>query len=108
MLIAIGNSGDVILRPEAERLLSDKSPLVRGAAVWALSQLMAPEEFVALAVEYADAESDEAVRAEWADARSQKRLDRDKLTMKRFNALWLARRGHASQPRWFSYAFRWV
>ena len=71
VLIAIGNSGDVILRPEAERLLSDESPLVRGAAVWALSQLMAPEEFVALAVEYADAESDEAVRAEWADARSQ-------------------------------------
>ena len=47
------------------------SPLVRGAAVWALSQLMAPEEFVALAVEYADAESDDAVRVEWADACSQ-------------------------------------
>jgi epoxyqueuosine reductase len=68
VLIAIGNSGDVTLAPEAERLLSDESPLVRGAAVWALSQLMAREEFAALVVEYADVESDEAVRAEWADA----------------------------------------
>ena len=36
VLIAIGNSGDRSLAPQAERLLSDASPLVRGAAVWAL------------------------------------------------------------------------
>ena len=39
VLIAIGNSGEGALAREAERLLSDASPLVRGAAVWALAQL---------------------------------------------------------------------
>src|SRR5262245_3053941 len=39
VLIAIGNSGDASLATEAERLLDDASPLVRGAAVWALSRL---------------------------------------------------------------------
>src|SRR6266403_2561816 len=37
VLIAIGNSGDAALALSAERLLSDTSPLVRGAAVWALT-----------------------------------------------------------------------
>jgi epoxyqueuosine reductase len=41
MLIAIGNSVDVTLAPDAKRLLDDLSPLIRGAAVWALSRLMA-------------------------------------------------------------------
>ncbi len=40
VLIAIGNSNDRALAVEAERLLDDESPLVRGAAVWALSQLL--------------------------------------------------------------------
>ena len=39
VLIAIGNSDDVSLAPEAVRLLDDESPLVRGAAVWALGKL---------------------------------------------------------------------
>jgi epoxyqueuosine reductase len=39
VLIAIGNSDDVSLALQAERLLSDPSPLVRGAAVWALGRL---------------------------------------------------------------------
>jgi len=39
VLIAIGNSGNPALAAEAERLLSDASPLVRGAAIWALSQI---------------------------------------------------------------------
>ena len=39
VLIAIGNSGDPSLAPHAERLLADASPLVRGAAVWALGRL---------------------------------------------------------------------
>jgi epoxyqueuosine reductase len=39
VLIAIGNSGDASLADEAERLLGDPSPLVRGAAVWALGRL---------------------------------------------------------------------
>jgi epoxyqueuosine reductase len=45
VLIAIGNSGDSSLAAEAERLLDDASPLVRGAAVWALGRL-APARLV--------------------------------------------------------------
>ena len=66
VLIAIGNADDATLAPEAERLLDDASPLVRGAAVWALSQLMAREGFEVLASQAVGAETDEAVRAEWA------------------------------------------
>ena len=39
VLIAIGNSGEAALEGEAERLLDDPSPLVRGAAIWALGRL---------------------------------------------------------------------
>src|SRR6195952_3547754 len=67
VLIAIGNSKDASLAPEAERLLDDASPLVRGAAVWALSQLMAPDAFAALAKQTDAGETDEAVRREWKD-----------------------------------------
>src|SRR5438477_3605781 len=49
VLIAIGNSGDAALAAAAERLLGDASPLVRGAAVWALEQLKTADEFNALA-----------------------------------------------------------
>jgi epoxyqueuosine reductase len=65
VLIAIGNANDRTLAVEAERLLTDESALVRGAAVWALSQLKGREEFVALAAKAANAERDETVRAEW-------------------------------------------
>jgi epoxyqueuosine reductase len=65
VLIAIGNSGDDILAREAKRLLNDDSPLVRGAAVWALSQLVGRKEFSALAATAVSAEPDTTVRAEW-------------------------------------------
>lgn len=39
VLIAIGNSGDVGLVPAVEARLGDHSPLVRGAAIWALRRL---------------------------------------------------------------------
>src|SRR5580658_1591686 len=39
VLIAIGNSNDASLADEAERLLDDESPPVRGAAIWALGRL---------------------------------------------------------------------
>jgi epoxyqueuosine reductase len=68
VLIAIGNSGEGGLAGEAERLLSDASPLVRGAAVWALGQLVAHSQFDALAQDAIAAESDATVRAEWAVA----------------------------------------
>ncbi|HEY0331947.1 MAG TPA: tRNA epoxyqueuosine(34) reductase QueG [Rhodopseudomonas sp.] len=65
VLIAIGNSGDAGLAVEAERLLRDDNPLVRGAAVWALAQLLAPEPFDALAAQWLVDERDEGVRDEW-------------------------------------------
>ena len=65
VLIAIGNSGDGALAAEADRLLDDESALVRGAAVWALSQLMEPEAFAARAAAALSGEADESVRAEW-------------------------------------------
>lgn len=67
VLIAIGNSGDATLIDDAKRLLSDESALVRGAAVWALGQLMAGDEFAQLAITN---DEDETVRAEWRDART--------------------------------------
>jgi epoxyqueuosine reductase len=71
VLIAIGNAGDAALAPEAGRLLDDESPLVRGAAVWALSQLMGRDQFDALARRAAAGETDDAVRAEWMDCASR-------------------------------------
>jgi epoxyqueuosine reductase len=65
VLIAIGNSNDPTLALEAERLLDDESPLVRGAAAWALSQLMGQKEFAVLAANAIGVESNETVRAEW-------------------------------------------
>ena len=65
VLIAIGNADDKALAVEARRLLDDPSPLVRGAAVWALTQLMEQDEFAALASKAIDAEADASVRAEW-------------------------------------------
>ena len=68
VLIAIGNSDDPALAAEAERLRDDASPLVRGAAAWALSQLMGREAFEVLAARAMSAEPDETVRAEWRGA----------------------------------------
>ena len=64
VLIAIGNSGDVALASEAERLLGDASPLVRGAAVWALSRLLPREQLAAKR----QRDSDASVNDEWAAA----------------------------------------
>jgi epoxyqueuosine reductase len=65
VLYAIGNSGDPALAAEAERLLDDPSPLVRGAAVWALAAL-SPEAFAREREGRAAAEDDLSVREEWA------------------------------------------
>jgi epoxyqueuosine reductase len=66
VLIAIGNSGDPSFVDEAERLLDDASPLVRGAAVWALGKLLPREKFAALARRKTD--PDDSVQYEWAAA----------------------------------------
>lgn len=65
VLIAIGNSGELALSAEARRLLDDPSPLVRGAAVWALGQLVSREEFAEIRLQVLDREPDESVRMEW-------------------------------------------
>lgn len=65
VLIAIGNSGDGALADEARRLLEDASPLVRGAAVWALAQLLSRDEFAAIRATAIRDEHDESVRKEW-------------------------------------------
>jgi epoxyqueuosine reductase len=67
VLIAIGNSGDAALADHARRLLGDASPLVRGAAVWALAQLLERDAFTALTPQ-AEAERDPTVRQEWREA----------------------------------------
>jgi epoxyqueuosine reductase len=66
VLIAIGNSGERALAGEAKRLLDDASPLVRGAAVWALSRLLPAEELAALARTYLPSEQNPSVAEEWA------------------------------------------
>ncbi|KIZ41018.1 4Fe-4S ferredoxin [Rhodopseudomonas palustris] len=68
VLIAIGNSADAGLAPEAVRLLDDASALVRGAAIWALGQLLAPDQFEALAESRVGGQDDAEVRAEWQPA----------------------------------------
>jgi epoxyqueuosine reductase len=67
VLIAVGNSGKPELAAEAQRRLDDASPLVRGAAVWALSRLLAPAKFAALARRRAATEADADVRIEWTE-----------------------------------------
>jgi epoxyqueuosine reductase len=68
VLIAIGNSGDATLAPEAIRLLGDSSALVRGAAVWALSRLLPAERLALLAMDRRAYESEPLVADEWAAA----------------------------------------
>jgi epoxyqueuosine reductase len=65
VLTAIGNSGDALLIPVAQRLLEDPVPLVRGAAVWALSQLADGDEFAGLRRTHAPGERDPDVQQEW-------------------------------------------
>ncbi|WP_284418647.1 MULTISPECIES: tRNA epoxyqueuosine(34) reductase QueG [unclassified Bradyrhizobium] len=65
VLIAIGNSGDAALVPAAERLAADPNPLVRGAAAWALSQLLDEAAFAQRAEAALGSEADGDVRAEW-------------------------------------------
>ncbi len=64
VLIAIGNSADPELADEAEQLLDDPAPLVRGVAIWALARLDRPR-LVGCAEQRRAAESDRTVLDEW-------------------------------------------
>ena len=68
VLIAAGNSGDTSLTPILRGLLGDGSPLVRGAAIWALSRLLSNRDFGDLAIKASKTETDETVREEWLAA----------------------------------------
>ncbi len=61
VLVAIGNSGSAPLAQPARSLLNDDAPLVRAAAVWALSRLLPREELHALRKD----DPDPDVNAEW-------------------------------------------
>ncbi len=65
VLCAMGNSGDPSLAEAAEARLGDQSPLVRGMAVWALSQLLDADTFAALKSKRAAGEPDPGVAEEW-------------------------------------------
>jgi epoxyqueuosine reductase len=67
VLIAIGNSEDPALAGAAERLLTDASALVRGAAIWALGRLDR-NRLRELAATRGAAEADPTVEAEWVAA----------------------------------------
>ncbi|PWK63161.1 tRNA epoxyqueuosine(34) reductase QueG [Aminobacter sp. AP02] len=65
VLIASGNSADAALVEPCRALLADPSPLVRGAAVWALSRLVSRKTFSALAQLALKSETEADVIAEW-------------------------------------------
>jgi epoxyqueuosine reductase len=68
VLIAAGNSGEAGLIEQCRAHLDDASPLVRGAAVWALSRLLDAREFAGLAAGRTVEESDPDVISEWNQA----------------------------------------
>lgn len=64
VLIAAGNSRDASFAALIENVLDDESPLVRGAAVWALQRL-ASQRAAEMKEGRLARETDDAVRAEW-------------------------------------------
>ena len=64
-LVAAGNSKDMTLSELIEPLLKDENPLVRGTAVWALSQLLPKEAFTKLKQTEIIKEKDPLVKSEW-------------------------------------------
>ena len=66
VMIAIGNSRRPALTKAAMARLDDLSPLVRGAAIWALSRLLTHEEFAALESARASSRYDPTTADEWA------------------------------------------
>ena len=65
VLIAIGNSGRRALAGAAAARLDDAAPIVRGAAVWALSRLVPPGTVAALSEPRRGRETDPDAGAEW-------------------------------------------
>jgi epoxyqueuosine reductase len=70
VLIACGNSEQVDLVPWIEPYIHHADALIRGAAVWALSCLTAPDHLKDLWQKIGQVEQDESVLLEWKDALS--------------------------------------
>jgi epoxyqueuosine reductase len=66
VMIAIGNAREPAMAKAAMARLDDVSPLVRGAAIWALTRLLAREDFAALERGRAASEPDPEAAEEWA------------------------------------------
>ena len=64
VLVAAGNSGDQTLLPIVETLLADPSPLVRGAAVWAMAEIADSDVLRMTMADLSRQEEDETVRIE--------------------------------------------
>ena len=65
VLIAAGNSADQTLVPQIEACLNHAEPLVRGAAIWALAQLIDPAQWLNWRDRHLSHEPDQDVQAEW-------------------------------------------
>ena len=65
VLIAAGNAGRADLVGRVKPHLGDADPVVRGAAVWALGQLMHQQDFAQLAKDLGGPEQDPDVKEEW-------------------------------------------
>jgi epoxyqueuosine reductase len=68
VLIACGNSGQPDLINAIETHLADPSPLVRGAAIWALGELVDTNQFTVLRIRHSARETDADVLTEWRKA----------------------------------------
>ena len=67
VLIAAGNSNDFSLEVPVSLRLCHPEPMVRGAAIWALRQLVGPKKFVQYQKSYRMREQDPDVLGEWHD-----------------------------------------
>jgi len=67
LMVAIGNAGDMRLRPRVLENLAHEDPQVRAMAVWAAARLFDASELAALAEIHAN-ESDADVAREWTQA----------------------------------------
>lgn len=65
VLIGMGNSNDPSLSEAIKNRLNHEDPMVRGAAVWALTQLLEPQELESVAKSYSLIEQDVEVLSEW-------------------------------------------
>ena len=68
VLIAAGNSGDLSLAEHCKTHLKDPNEIVRGSAVWALSQLLPTSGFAEIASAEMQNEASKSVLNEWQHA----------------------------------------